>query len=1183
MKPASRRHVSWWKTMVKAILWTVMALVLLVFGILIYTVKILQPDRLTPIVERVASSVLDADISIDRAELSLRGHYPFLYLDVEGLDVVSRDMLSLPDSVRASLPQYADTLLSVKNISGGVNLLKLTQGVVSLQKLRIDSPRLTIVDVGHGVSNYNIAKTQDLQQPEPDTSATVIPEIEFDSFVLADPHPIRYYNLKDSISAVVDIHTLEVRGTDAPLYSLDFSCDAASDMLEGINLKNIRFGLDGKIHWSKEKPACLGISDFMVELAMLRAKVDASLDFSDTPVVDYLTVDIDPLPVSEVLDILPDDMKRRMGLSAFSTDASVKAYLKLNKPYVIDSGSIPVAEVNISVPACSFTYGKLRIGSFFTDVDIISQGDNLDEAQVIIRDFYVRGHNRGIDLSLNGKLTHLLTDPYFEGKISGNVHLDKLPQSLADYAGGKIGGDITINSDMRVRPSYLNASMFHKLYMKGSVDASDLYFEAADSTALYYARHAQFEFGTSERFVRDTLRTPNMLTASVSVDSAYVRQPDFTVRFTGMKAGVGSVNEKNSADTTRINPVGASFRLGALEMDVPADTSRIRLSEISAMAVVKRYKQADSLPEFDVKLNAGRVSVGNRTSRLMLSKANIDLNAHLNPRRPRISARMKRMADSIRVRYPDISSDSLYAMIRSNTGRRNTHNEDADSMREWIDLSVSGPMAKFLRNWSVRGNVEARRAFVFTPVFPLRNRISDFKIGFTTDSVILYNLKYKAGRSDLNMHGVISDIRRAILSKKHTPIKVKLDIESDTLDVNQIAASFFAGAAYTAHKDSINLVLTDADDDEAIQKQIDELHAGIDSTGPLLIPMNVDADISVRTRNIIYSDLLLHDMSGEVQIYRGALNLNNLSAASDVGAISLSALYSAPEPGDMNFGFGMQAKGFNIERFLKLVPAVDSILPLLGDMGGIINADMAATCDIDPNMDINIPSLKAALKIHGDSLTLLDPETFKTVSKWLFFKNKNRNMIDSMSVEILVENSQLQVFPFSFNFDSYKLGVLGSNDFNMNYNYHVAVLKSPIPFKFGVNITGTPDKMKIRLGGSKFKKGMDVRPISVVDTTRVNLIRQIRNVFRRGVDNARLVPLQVSVRPQATDAARASEVDTLTGVDSLQFINENMMEAPSTPVSDKKKRKRGKSNGKNESQTDNSGLSEQEALPMRES
>ena len=163
MKPASRRHVSWWKTMVKAILWTVMALVLLVFGILIYTVKILQPDRLTPIVERVASSVLDADISIDRAELSLRGHYPFLYLDVEGLDVVSRDMLSLPDSVRASLPQYADTLLSVKNISGGVNLLKLTQGVVSLQKLRIDSPRLTIVDVGHGVSNYNIAKTQDLQ------------------------------------------------------------------------------------------------------------------------------------------------------------------------------------------------------------------------------------------------------------------------------------------------------------------------------------------------------------------------------------------------------------------------------------------------------------------------------------------------------------------------------------------------------------------------------------------------------------------------------------------------------------------------------------------------------------------------------------------------------------------------------------------------------------------------------------------------------------------------------------------------------------------------------------------------------------------------------------------------------------------------------------------------------------
>ncbi|MDE7125887.1 MAG: hypothetical protein K2O12_05350, partial [Muribaculaceae bacterium] len=424
---------------------------------------------------------------------------------------------------------------------------------------------------------------------------------------------------------------------------------------------------------------------------------------------------------------------------------------------------------------------------------------------------------------------------------------------------------------------------------------------------------------------------------------------------------------------------------------------------------------------------------------------------------------------------------------------RKTDNSDSEAV-EWLDKDVTRPVARFLRNWVIDGNVNARRASLFTPVFPLRNQIRNFKIGFTSDSVSLSKIRYVAGRSDFEISGSLSNIRRALSGNSRSPLRINLHMQSDTIDVNQLAAAFFAGAAYSAKKDSLDLTLSDTDNDEELQSQIENLHSGLESTGPLLIPMNVDANLTVKTDNIIYSDLLLHNMSGGVQVFRGAVNLNNLSASSDVGSIDISALYAAPDTSSMNFGFGMQTRGFNIERFLQLVPAVDSILPLLGDMGGIINADMAATCDIQPNMDIDIPSLRAALKIHGDSLTLLDPETFKTVSKWLFFKNKNRNLIDSMSVEILVEDSQLKVFPFSFNFDRYKLGVLGNNDFNMNYNYHIAVLKSPIPFKFGVNITGTPDNMKIRLGGSKFKKGMDVRSVSVVDTTRVNLIRQISSV-----------------------------------------------------------------------------------------
>ena len=88
------------------------------------------------------------------------------------------------------------------------------------------------------------------------------------------------------------------------------------------------------------------------------------------------------------------------------------------------------------------------------------------------------------------------------------------------------------------------------------------------------------------------------------------------------------------------------------------------------------------------------------------------------------------------------------------------------------------------------------------------------------------------------------------------------------------------------------------------------------------------------------------------------------------------------------------------------------------------------------------------MKLHGDSLVLFDSETFATISKWLMFKNKKRNLIDNMDVELVVKDNTLELFPFIFQMDRYKVGVMGSNDLDLNLNYHVSVLKSPIPFKF---------------------------------------------------------------------------------------------------------------------------------------
>ena len=221
-------------------------------------------------------------------------------------------------------------------------------------------------------------------------------------------------------------------------------------------------------------------------------------------------------------------------------------------------------------------------------------------------------------------------------------------------------------------------------------------------------------------------------------------------------------------------------------------------------------------------------------------------------------------------------------------------------------------------------------------------------------------------------------------------------------------------------------------------------------------------------------------------------------------------------------------------------------------------------------MNIRIPSLDMALRLSGDSLVLLDSETFRTVAKWLMFKNKKRNMIDHMDVEIAVHNGWVDLYPVVFDMDRYRLAVVGNNDMDFNLDYHVAVLKSPLPFKFGINIKGTPEKMKIRLGKARLNEKSVASKRQLTDSIRVNLMQEMRKVFRRGVRTAGSRGLRVQREAQSGHQSAATLPEDIgeqfSRSDSITLIREGLIERPagfvmpeeqadSVPTRKKKKKK----------------------------
>lgn len=105
--------------------------------------------------------------------------------------------------------------------------------------------------------------------------------------------------------------------------------------------------------------------------------------------------------------------------------------------------------------------------------------------------------------------------------------------------------------------------------------------------------------------------------------------------------------------------------------------------------------------------------------------------------------------------------------------------------------------------------------------------------------------------------------------------------------------------------------------------------------------------------------------------------------------------------------------------------------------------------------------------------------------------------------------------------------------------------------------------MKVRLGRAKYKPDKVGETFAIVDTTRINLLKEIDNVFRRGARNARLGALRPEKRPDNVNFDELN--DTISHEDSVMFINQGLLPAPPKPepveevpaakTKDKKKKK----------------------------
>lgn len=296
-----------------------------------------------------------------------------------------------------------------------------------------------------------------------------------------------------------------------------------------------------------------------------------------------------------------------------------------------------------------------------------------------------------------------------------------------------------------------------------------------------------------------------------------------------------------------------------------------------------------------------------------------------------------------------------------------------------LALGVAGIKAKLEKKndslWIPRGIVGFDRLLVHTPEFGLPLRVRKTAVTVDGPKITLRNASLKIGHSDMVATGEVMGLYRAMT--KNETLKARLAISSEMIDCNQLINSF------SLSEDSVSVAVTDTVSPTEMKL--------------FVLPGNLDFELQTDLKKVVFGKVEFEDVCGKVDLKNRTLYLRNLEMRALDADMKAVMVYRADSVRGGYTGFDFKIRDINIAKLVDFIPSMDTIVPMLRSFEGRVQFDVAAEARLDSNMNIRIPTLRSAMYIKGDSLVLMDGETFAEISKMLMFKNKKKNVFDSIS------------------------------------------------------------------------------------------------------------------------------------------------------------------------------------------
>ncbi len=306
--------------------------------------------------------------------------------------------------------------------------------------------------------------------------------------------------------------------------------------------------------------------------------------------------------------------------------------------------------------------------------------------------------------------------------------------------------------------------------------------------------------------------------------------------------------------------------------------------------------------------------------------------------------------------------------------------------------------------------------------------INKTSVTFNPNQIRLNEFDAKTGSSDIQVNGGLDNLYGFLFKKQ--VLKGKFDMSSSRLVVS----------------DFMSPTTTTSEDGKKT------------TTEAVKIPAFLDCSISAKAGTVVYDNLDLKNVSGNLAIKDEAISLSNLSMDVFGGNIGLTGMVStkgAKPKFDMNLGLN----AVNIAESFTQLEMLKNIAPIANVINGKLNSTIKLSGDLTDDMTPNLKTISGDLVGQLLSTTINEKNStlLTALSSNVKFLDVSKLNLNDVKASLSFKDGKVALKPMNLVYQDINMTVGGTHGFDQSMNYDV---KFDVPAKYlGTEVTSLLTKL----------------------------------------------------------------------------------------------------------------------------